>query len=751
MPVDEVERLIAQGALESTHLGNRVVIPATAVLRLVGTIKPQHETPTIESRRIDSEPLDLNTLSEQVRSKLKEAISATWGETTRGSTTPRKPDEGMPRRYQRVRQAPELSNDYLYLQNNPRLSLRTKNCLRKAGIRSLASLSKHSPEELLALPGFGTKCLREVESLVVPAQQAPSAKVPVRARSALSADDPRSFTKTVPNPGHLSLDMMLVDSPDYAIFSKRTQNCLALAGVQSVNDLRVQSAEELLSIRGFGVKCLKEVEDFLKAHRVPPGEAGNDFEDLLASPRPERFEDFLSLLARSAYARQCLEKWSAPSIDSALDVVARCQDRIEQQVTQGILDDHAVMEWTTLLSFSKKLRPPALNVPDLLSRLQYFVSAGDVSGLGALNQLDEALEVHTVDEELEQLVERLGGRARYVFEKRFRLKPKTLAELAEELEVSRERVRQLEGEAKLKLQQGYAELPLLRTRTAMMQVRSCEMFSREEIYSKLHECGLASHGSAIEDFLAVWRAIQPSFHPFPEGIRTFSKTGLTPLQQQLSSEILAASLRRLRVVGAIALEEIVAGLERSQCSEQDVVAVLSSAGLRELVPGCWGTTEKRYALHRVAEKMIKVCGPLQVGYLHVGLLRHQQRLNRSAPPTDIMHAALDAHDAFLVDPEGVVHLHDLSAGTLPNNAEYAWLGAVNSFGPVIHLSTIYRALKDADLTAALANYLTKLSELVQPMGDSLYCLPGAQPTEVEIEAGHRQASEQWTRRYLGKG
>lgn len=759
VPVREIEKLIAQGTLESTHLGNRVVIPATAVLRLVGTIKPQHETPTIESRRIDSEPLDLNTLSEQVKGKLKEVIGSTRSETTHGSTVSHEPDEGMPQRYPRVRQSSGLSNDYLYLQNNSHLSLRTKNCLRKAGIRTFASLSKHSPEELIALPGFGTKCLREVESLLAFSQRELDAETSDHARSVISAyENLRSLARAAPGPEHFSFDTLLVDSPAYTVLSSRARTCLARAGVKSVNDLRVRSAEELLSIRGFGIGCLGQVNSFFEKHRVNSGEIVDDLEELLRSPRPESLEDFLSLLTKFASARQRLEKWSAPNIDSALDVVTQCQDKVEQQVAQGMLDDHTVMEWPILLNLSAKMRPPALSASGLLSGLQYFLSAGDVSGLGALNHLDKALEVRTVDEELKQLLERLGGRSRYVFEERFHSKPKTLAELGEELEVSRERVRQLESEAKLKLQQGYVELPLLRTRTAMMQVRSCEVFSREEIYSKLYECGLISHSSTVEDLfstvedlLAVWKAIQPRFHPFPEEIRAFTKTGLTPLQQQLSNEILAASLHQLRVVGAISLEEVVAGLKHPRCSVQDVIAVLSSAGLRKLVPGCWGTTDKRYALHRVAEKMIKVCGPLHIGYLHVGLLRHQQRLGRSAPPTDIMHAALDVHEAFLVDPEDVVYLHDLSAGALPNDAEYAWLQAVNSFGPVIHVSTMYRTLKDRGLNSGLANYLTKLSELVQPIGDSLYCLPGAQPTEVEIEAGRAQASEQWTRRYLGEG
>jgi len=153
-------------------------------------------------------------------------------------------------------------------------------------------------------------------------------------------------------------------------------------------------------------------------------------------------------------------------------------------------------------------------------------------------------------------------------------------------------------------------------------------------------------------------------------------------------------------------------------------------------------------LHRVAEKMVKACGPLRAEYVHIGLLRHQQRLGHmvSLPPY-VLREVLDYHEAFYVDDEGVVHLHDLSRGALPNPAEYAWLEVAVSHGPVVHATTMYRALDKHGVNNGLMNYLTKYSELVQPLGEGLYCLPGTRCTEADIEMGHKQASKRWVARY----
>lgn len=43
------------------------------------------------------------------------------------------------------------------------LSVRTRNCLRRAGIRTVEDLQAMDPEDLMAIKGFGQKCFDEVK------------------------------------------------------------------------------------------------------------------------------------------------------------------------------------------------------------------------------------------------------------------------------------------------------------------------------------------------------------------------------------------------------------------------------------------------------------------------------------------------------------------------------------------------------------------------------------------------------------
>lgn len=542
------------------------------------------------------------------------------------------------------------------------------------------------------------------------------------------------------------------ESSFYHLLSTRTRNCLETAGISSVEDLRMSSAEDLLSIRSFGAKCLSEVATFLARHlqqeigtnlQTPPAISHPDFS------RPDGFEDFLSLLVQWPLARRRLQSWAAPEIDLALDAISRCQQKVKRQVSEGSLDNKAPLEWTYLQDIARWVSPPASTLSDLLFWAQYLVSTGAIGPYAIVN-IDRALDAPTLDAEIAEVMGQLGERTVRVLRGRFAAEKKTLAVLGEEMEVSRERVRQLQSEGVKKLQQSYFDLPLPRIRTAMARVRTCSTFSREEIREKLFEYSLTQHDATVNDFLLIWRAMRHHAQPFPEEILNFAETGFTRVQREISGKVMRSALRQLRMLGVIDIDEIASDIGEARYSTQDVVAVLKKSTLREIALGFWGTSDKRYAVHRVAEKMVTVCGPLHVGHLHVGTLRHQQRFGRPAPPPNILRAALDLHEAFLVDSKDMVHLRELGLGAMPSNAEYTWLQAIDSFGPVVHVSTIYRMLANGNFNSGLADYLTKYSELVQPIGESLYCLPGTQFRDSDIEAGHAQASKEWISRYLDK-
>lgn len=689
---------------------------------------------------------------------------------------------------------PLASNDWSDV-----LSTRTRRCLREAGISSLTDLRAKKPEELLAIPSFGATCLEEVKRFLK-LQDLPRDKSP----------------KVEPL---TPLTEPLSSHPFFRILSQRTRNCLAAAGISSLADLRETDRDSLLAIKNFGTRSLREVDEFLEANLLLPvprrsfaPEVGpnpeNEFsvlstqtQDFLQQlgicsslelrskrisellevpelnvdaldeafsrcglPQIEDEQDLLLLLSVSESARVRLSN-HRPQCDSVRDQLAHCRRKVERQIEDGTLHERALMDWTVVQGFNRNMSPPSCKLLDVLSYLEHLpVSAAKIGS--AVEKLEKALDVSTINQEVEDLLHLLDSRGIEVLRGRFVLgKPQTLRELAQRAEVTGEAIRQTERRVITKLREAYySKLPLPRIRTAILLTKEHNVASFGGVVDLMRRRGLATTEQVIKDFFSIWQAIAPGEsgisdyllawraidlddYAFPEDIVEFAATGFTRLQRELSSEVLSIAHRRLRIVGVIALEEVVSELQDEDLSVTDVAAVLTSASLNEIAPGYWGTTTKKYTIHRVAEKMIKVCGPLHVADIHIGLLRHQQRLNKPVPPLDALRAALDRHQAFHLDADGVVHLHDLGEGALPNAAEYVWLEIATSHGPVVHVSTIYRAIKGHGLNNGLVTYLIRYSEVVQPAGEALYCIPGTRFDEEDLEAGRTQASNAWAKRF----
>jgi hypothetical protein len=425
-----------------------------------------------------------------------------------------------------------------------RLSKRTNNCLLRAGISTISDLQRCTPKQLLAIPNFGVKCLREVEALLGewPDPSSDFRGLESSRRSSASYGNRTPPAGTSAASKRSSLDLPLRESFAYYLLSRRTQTRLAQASIWSINDLRTKTPEDLLSLDGFGAKCLNEVKTLLEAHGHRLGEDENKAEEwhpipLENVPRPETLEDLLSLLARSASLRRRLEGVANTKHNLVLDAITRCQSKVEQQISQGTLDDEALLEWRALRRLASAVSPPPCTLTDLLFRLQYLACAGMAARWDTIILLDKALDAPTLDSETDQLMDRLSARDLYVLRARFRLNPKTLAELSEESGVTKQSIRNWEARAVAKLQQGYNELPLPRMRSAMSRAGANSVISPEGVARILRDMQLVHDDSAIENFLLVWRAIQPKSYPFPENLVSLATTGLTSLQRSLSDGI----------------------------------------------------------------------------------------------------------------------------------------------------------------------------------------------------------------------
>lgn len=60
-------------------------------------------------------------------------------------------------------------------------------------------------------------------------------------------------------------------------FSVRTYNCLKRSRIDTVEQLQVMTDDELKKIRGFGLKCLKEVRQVITPKPAIPGPMESDY------------------------------------------------------------------------------------------------------------------------------------------------------------------------------------------------------------------------------------------------------------------------------------------------------------------------------------------------------------------------------------------------------------------------------------------------------------------------------------------
>ncbi len=130
------------------------------------------------------------------------------------------------------------------------LSARSRNCLERAGIETLGDLTAISEHDLLSSKNFGETSLREIRDILKSrglsigqfASRSPLA-APIFAPETVSPQEQAVLEAPV---GDLNL-------------SVRARKCLSRLGLVSIGELVSKTADELLSVRNFGVTSLNEV------------------------------------------------------------------------------------------------------------------------------------------------------------------------------------------------------------------------------------------------------------------------------------------------------------------------------------------------------------------------------------------------------------------------------------------------------------------------------------------------------------
>ena len=134
------------------------------------------------------------------------------------------------------------------------LSVRSRNCLQKMGIRTLGDLTRTTEEEILASKNFGETSLEEIKEMLASKQlslgqlaQPSLVAVPEAEVAEPSADEQEIHSLPI---GDLNL-------------SVRAKKCTTKLGIGTIGDLVRRTAEDLLECKNFGVTSLNEVREKL--------------------------------------------------------------------------------------------------------------------------------------------------------------------------------------------------------------------------------------------------------------------------------------------------------------------------------------------------------------------------------------------------------------------------------------------------------------------------------------------------------
>lgn len=134
------------------------------------------------------------------------------------------------------------------------LSARSRNCLDRAGIQTLGDLTRVTEAELLSNKNFGETSLKEVREMMT------SKGLTVGQSLSLAKPAVPTFTREDLAPEVRQKMEMTVSDLNLTV---RSRKCLSRLQITTVAELLSKSADELLTVRNFGVTSLNEIRQKL--------------------------------------------------------------------------------------------------------------------------------------------------------------------------------------------------------------------------------------------------------------------------------------------------------------------------------------------------------------------------------------------------------------------------------------------------------------------------------------------------------
>lgn len=135
------------------------------------------------------------------------------------------------------------------------LSVRSRNCLEKMGVRTLGDLTRFTEQDLLASKNFGETSLNEIRQMLSDKDL----------RLGMAAEVKRPAAQTFEGGPPPSTDdaELLSKSVNELQLSVRAKKCMSRLGIATVGELVRCTADDLLECKNFGVTSLNEVREKL--------------------------------------------------------------------------------------------------------------------------------------------------------------------------------------------------------------------------------------------------------------------------------------------------------------------------------------------------------------------------------------------------------------------------------------------------------------------------------------------------------
>jgi len=135
------------------------------------------------------------------------------------------------------------------------LSVRSRNCLQKMGIRTLGDLTRVSEQTLLSSKNFGETSLVEIREMLT----ARGLGLGQFSHEKREADPPLDVSGMTPD------QQMLLDRPISELnLSVRARKCMVRLQLNTIGELIRKTGDDLLECKNFGVTSLTEVRDKLE-------------------------------------------------------------------------------------------------------------------------------------------------------------------------------------------------------------------------------------------------------------------------------------------------------------------------------------------------------------------------------------------------------------------------------------------------------------------------------------------------------